>query len=115
DDPLAGYEPPDAMNDAYAQYRPPRLGLCDMGGNLTLGKTGIVIEHHRLHPVIGAHETDEGRDRPDISRRSLERGDFGPGVEVFTLDPDLAHPPVTGGKKATSSLGPTRASKRACA
>src|SRR5882672_337148 len=114
DDALARCKASDAVHHAHAEKWPASLCFPDMGGDLALGEARIMVERHRLHGVVGAHETDEARDGADLSGRGVERGDLCTGIEVFALDADLAHPPVTGGKKATSSFGPSVASKRAC-
>ena len=61
-----------------------------------------------------AHQPDEARERADVGAPGGERRELGADVEGLALDPDHracapAHPqpPVTGGKKATSSPGRT--------
>src|SRR5689334_22311858 len=62
-----------------------------------LRHAGIVLEAH-THVT---HESHKARHRPDLSV-TRDRAHLGAEIEVFALNGDL-HPPVTGGKNATSS------------
>jgi hypothetical protein len=66
----------------------------------------------RFAATFTAHdpdETDKGTNTVPVHRQP---GDFRPGVKVLGLHANPDHPPVTGGKKATSSPLVTRASGR---
>src|SRR3981081_4112777 len=90
DDALARRKPPDAVHHAHAQQRPAFLRFVDMGGDLALGKARIMVERHRLHGIVAAHETDETCDGADLSGRRVERCDLEAGIETLALDLDLA-------------------------
>ncbi len=85
-----------------------------MGGDLALAHAGIMIERHGNKTIVAAHQAGEAGDSANGALPVIERRKLCAGIEILVLDADLAHPPVTGGKKATSSFGPMRASKPAC-
>ena len=64
---------------------------------------GVVLECHRDI----AHQANEAGNCTHFSF-SAKRAHFGASIKIFALDRDL-HPPVTGGKNATSSPALMRA------
>src|SRR5262245_15655101 len=85
------------MNNGDIDQFPALRGLRRDLRDLALGHPGVVLERHR----DVSHQPDEARDGadPPATRNSA---DLGIEVEVLSLHGDL-HPPVTGGKNATSS------------
>src|SRR5688572_27180724 len=85
------------MDDGGVDHLPARTRLFHDLRDLALSHAGVVLEAHRYI----AHQADEAGNRPDfpVPRKFP---DFQAGVEVLALNRDL-HPPVTGGKNATSS------------
>ncbi len=101
----------DAMNDRDIADGPARSGVFDEPGDLTLGHARKMLQRQGFHAAIAAHHADKAGNR--AHPRFSQRGNFHAGIEVFGLDFDF-HPPVTGGKKATSSASATGASNGTC-
>src|SRR6185436_13988604 len=106
-DPVGRHELADAMDHRAIDHVPARPGFLDDLGDRALGHSGIVLERHRTHGCVFvdiAHKPHERRDCADLCVSAGDRLDLGAAIEVFALDEDLhRYPPVTGGKKATSS------------
>ncbi len=83
-----------------------------------------MLEGHRADPLATgalsdhvAHQPDETGDAADAMIAARQRGELGADVEILALDLDhgldstgrdsTGQPPVTGGNRATSSLGST--------
>src|SRR5258705_8017819 len=94
---VGGLELAEAMDHRDIDHVPAPGRLVRDLGDLALGHPGVVLEGHR-HVAPQPHEA---RDRADASVAG-ELADLRAGVEVLPLDRD-PHPPVTGGKNATSS------------
>src|SRR5262245_3935229 len=89
-----------AVDHGVVHDLPARARLFDDLLDRVFGHARVVLERHR---IIAAHLADEARHRADAVVL-LDVEHLEPEVEVLRLDGDL-HPPVTGGKKATSSPG----------
>src|SRR6185295_6914708 len=92
-----------AMDHARVAYLPARFRFLHDLRDLALGHPGVVLEGHGDL----AHQADEARDGAYLPV-SGQVSDFETGIKVLALDRDL-HPPVTGGKNATSSPALMRA------
>jgi len=58
-----------------------------------------MIEGHRHEAIIAAHQAMKLAMAPVAPSPSLRAASSAPGIEILALDADLAHPPVTGGKR----------------
>ncbi len=67
-----------------------------------------MVEVQGPDPAIAAHYAGETGDTATAQR--LQRGEFGAGIEALRLHRDADHPPVTGGKIASSRAAPMGAS-----
>jgi hypothetical protein len=109
DDALARQQLADAMNHAHAPYLPAPASLGNDFRQRLLGHPRIVLQRHRRH-VTASDQANETGHRASVRITRRQGGDFGADVEVGFLNGDLFHPPVTGGKNATSSPSATGAS-----
>src|SRR5579875_1385205 len=101
------------MNDGAAEQSPAGLGLL---GDLADGDNchgRVMFERHRRECVVAgttADDTDEGADAANVDAPGEQAGYFLAYFERFGADANVGHqPPVTGGKKATSSPSPRAA------
>src|ERR1700727_144395 len=115
-DPLARQNAPIAMDYGRAQKRPTRLGLASRACDLVLGHAGIMLELKRRDPSARvAAIADEAHHRADLGSPARERFSLRGWVEIVYLDADCrhrCHPPVIGGKNATSFAPAIEASLR---
>src|SRR6185437_4970974 len=103
------------MDDRRAQQGPALGGFFDMACDLPLRHAGIMFERQRLQIVVAAHDANETCYATDVHLPIRQCLDLVVEVEVFLLNADMRfHPPVTGGKNATSSLSEIAASKLTC-
>src|SRR3546814_7272803 len=64
----------------------------------------IMFQFERDQPAIPPD--DAGEAGHAAAAAGLQRGEFGCRIEILRLDGDAAHPPVTGGKIASSRASP---------
>src|ERR1700742_2716809 len=96
------------MDHGDVLKRPSAPRNFDVPRDLPLRHLGIMLKDQRLQPVVVPDIARKGRDGADISVRPAEPLYLRARIEVLVLNAD--HPPVTGGKNATSSVAATRAS-----
>src|SRR3954447_15464085 len=94
---LGGPKLAEAMDHRDIDHAPALRRLVRDLRDLALRHSGVVLERHGHI----SYQPDEARDRADASVPG-EPADLRAGIEILPLDRD-PHPPVTGGKNATSS------------
>ena len=107
DDGLARFQRADAVQHFQLEQRPALFGFHGDLGQGLFGHAGVMLQEHPRHVVAVievADIADKTHHRADADIGSVHRVDFDAGVKRRGLYTDgHAQPPVTGGKKATSS------------
>ena len=90
------------------------LRLCGDLADLALGEAGIGLQlQHRRGAFLGAGQAREGGDRAGLAAVAAEAGEQLARLERAFGQAD--HPPLMGGRKATSEAGVRAASPRTMA
>src|SRR3546814_472065 len=100
DDPVAGYKRANAVDDPDAQQSPARYRFPPQFLKSRLRHVRIMVEVKFNQTVIPAHQSSETRHRSAAA--CFQRRLLPPGIEILVLNGNGNHPPVTGGKLASS-------------
>src|SRR3546814_13628760 len=94
-------------SDRSVDDRLAALGLRRNAGQRLFGHCLIMLQRHCGLPAVAPDDAGEARHRASAC---FQPGQFSAGVEILGADADADHPPVTGGKMATSFAPVTGAS-----
>ena len=102
------------MNNRDAQQFPARPRFIGNALELALRHAREVLQRHGDQPVAEIIRTHQAGKTDDSTSLGTKLCDLNSRIEIIRLNADIFHPPVTGGKKATSSSWPITAPSRAC-